>query len=102
MKRGASWRKTGGKSQSFFAIFLLLSDTAAREACLSPFHFHRLFLSTFGETAHDFLTRLAAMSCDDGDSGAYFGSFSLSLDLFSSRKARRLSAWSSKRVHCSK
>jgi AraC-like DNA-binding protein len=35
-------------------IFL---DTAAREACLSPFHFHRLFHSTFGETPHDFLTR---------------------------------------------
>jgi AraC-like DNA-binding protein len=35
-------------------IFL---DTAAREACLSPFHFHRLFRSTFGETPHDFLTR---------------------------------------------
>jgi AraC-like DNA-binding protein len=32
-------------------------DTAAREACLSPFHFHRLFRSTFGETPHDFLTR---------------------------------------------
>jgi AraC-like DNA-binding protein len=35
-------------------IFL---DIAAREACLSPFHFHRLFHSTFGETPHDFLTR---------------------------------------------
>jgi AraC-like DNA-binding protein len=35
-------------------IFL---DVAAREACLSPFHFHRLFRSTFGETPHDFLTR---------------------------------------------
>ena len=32
-------------------------DQAAREACLSPFHFHRLFRSTFGETPHDFLTR---------------------------------------------
>ncbi|HEY6968908.1 MAG TPA: AraC family transcriptional regulator [Candidatus Angelobacter sp.] len=31
---------------------------AAREACLSPFHFHRLFAGTFGETPHDFLTRL--------------------------------------------
>jgi len=31
-------------------------DQAAREACLSPFHFHRLFRSTFGETPHDFLT----------------------------------------------
>jgi AraC-like DNA-binding protein len=35
----------------------ILLDTAAREACLSPFHFHRLFRSTFGETPHDFLTR---------------------------------------------
>ncbi|HKD80713.1 MAG TPA: AraC family transcriptional regulator [Candidatus Angelobacter sp.] len=31
---------------------------AAREACLSPFHFHRLFRSTFGETPHDFLTSM--------------------------------------------
>jgi len=30
--------------------------TAAREACLSPFHFHRLFAQTFGQTPHDFLT----------------------------------------------
>ena len=35
----------------------VLLDTAAREACLSPFHFHRLFRSTFGETPHGFLTR---------------------------------------------
>jgi AraC-like DNA-binding protein len=33
-------------------------DQAAREACLSPFHFHRLFRTTFGETPHDFLTRM--------------------------------------------
>ena len=33
-------------------------DVAAREACLSPFHFQRLFARTFGETPHDFLTRL--------------------------------------------
>jgi AraC-like DNA-binding protein len=31
---------------------------AASEACLSEFHFHRLFRSAFGETPHDFLTRL--------------------------------------------
>jgi AraC-like DNA-binding protein len=31
---------------------------AAREACLSEFHFHRLFRAHFGETPHDFLTRL--------------------------------------------
>ncbi|HEY6307449.1 MAG TPA: AraC family transcriptional regulator [Candidatus Angelobacter sp.] len=32
-------------------------EHAAREACLSPFHFHRLFTSAFGETPHDFVTR---------------------------------------------
>lgn len=31
--------------------------TAARHACLSPFHFNRLFLEAFGETPHEFLTR---------------------------------------------
>jgi len=31
---------------------------AAREACLSEFHFHRLFRKNFGETPHEFLTRL--------------------------------------------
>src|SRR5207253_1651955 len=30
---------------------------AALEACLSPFHYHRMFLRAFGETPHDFLTR---------------------------------------------
>ena len=35
----------------------VLLETAAREACLSPFHFHRLFRATFGETPHDFITR---------------------------------------------
>jgi len=28
----------------------------AREACLSPFHFHRAFTSTFGRTPHAYLT----------------------------------------------
>jgi AraC-like DNA-binding protein len=32
-------------------------DQAAREACYSTFHFHRLFTGAFGETPHDFLTR---------------------------------------------
>jgi AraC-like DNA-binding protein len=32
-------------------------DRAAREACLSPFHFQRLFARVFQETPHDFLTR---------------------------------------------
>ena len=31
-------------------------EQAAREACLSPFHFHRLFTSAFGETPHEFIT----------------------------------------------
>jgi AraC-like DNA-binding protein len=31
--------------------------TAARAACLSPFHFQRLFSRTFGESPHRFLTR---------------------------------------------
>jgi AraC-like DNA-binding protein len=35
---------------------LRLAD-AAREACLSPFHYHRLFAHTFGETPHEFLTK---------------------------------------------
>lgn len=35
---------------------LRLAD-AAREACLSPFHYHRLFTNTFGETPHEFLTK---------------------------------------------
>ncbi|MBV9209293.1 MAG: helix-turn-helix transcriptional regulator [Acidobacteria bacterium] len=29
----------------------------AREACLSPYHFHRVFTRTFRETPHKFLTR---------------------------------------------
>jgi AraC-like DNA-binding protein len=36
----------------------VLLQQAAREACLSEFHFHRLFRITFGETPPDFLTRL--------------------------------------------
>lgn len=35
---------------------LTLADAAA-SACLSPFHFQRLFRQTFGETPHAFLTR---------------------------------------------
>jgi AraC-like DNA-binding protein len=33
-------------------------ERAAREACLSPFHFQRTFARVFGETPHDFVTRL--------------------------------------------
>ena len=36
----------------------ILLAQAAREACLSEFHFHRLFRCTFGETPHHFITRL--------------------------------------------
>jgi len=32
-------------------------ETAAREACLSPFHFNRVFARAFGETPHEFVTR---------------------------------------------
>jgi AraC-like DNA-binding protein len=34
---------------------LRLAD-AAKEACMSPFHYHRLFARTFGQTPHEFLT----------------------------------------------
>ncbi len=33
-------------------------ETAARQACLSPFHFNRLFAQAFGETPHEFVTRM--------------------------------------------
>jgi AraC-like DNA-binding protein len=33
-------------------------EGAARHACLSPFHFSRLFAEAFGETPHEFLTRM--------------------------------------------
>ena len=32
-------------------------ERAASEACLSPFHFHRVFAGTFGETPHELLTK---------------------------------------------
>jgi AraC-like DNA-binding protein len=32
-------------------------ENAAREACLSPFHFNRVFARAFGETPHEFVTR---------------------------------------------
>lgn len=40
-----------------FSEPLTLED-AAREAFLSPFHFHRRFSAAFGETPHEFLTRI--------------------------------------------
>jgi AraC-like DNA-binding protein len=33
-------------------------ENAAREACLSPFHFNRVFTRAFGETPHEFVTRM--------------------------------------------
>jgi AraC-like DNA-binding protein len=33
-------------------------EQAAGQACLSPFHFNRLFMQTFGETPHEFVTRI--------------------------------------------
>jgi AraC-like DNA-binding protein len=32
-------------------------QNAASQACLSPFHFNRLFARAFGETPHEFVTR---------------------------------------------
>lgn len=62
----------------------------------SRFDFRKLRIS---DQCYPCLSVVRFCFCHDGD---YLGSFSLSLDLFSSRKARRLSAWSSRRVHCSK
>lgn len=48
------------RSREFLAAGLdrrLRLAEAAREACLSPFHYHRMFVRAFGETPHDFLTR---------------------------------------------
>jgi AraC-like DNA-binding protein len=39
-----------------FAASVSLRD-AARHACLSPYHYHRLFTRAFGETPHAFVTR---------------------------------------------
>ncbi len=33
-------------------------EQAASRACFSPYHFHRLFAQAFGETAHEFVSRL--------------------------------------------
>jgi len=33
-------------------------EDAAGTACLSPFHYHRMFARAFGETPHEFLRRL--------------------------------------------
>jgi len=49
------------RSRDYLAVGLdqpLRLADAAREACLSQFHYHRLFTQTFGETPHEFLTKL--------------------------------------------
>ena len=33
-------------------------EQAAKQACLSPFHFNRVFAEVFGETPHEFVTRI--------------------------------------------
>ena len=33
-------------------------EKAASQACLSPFHFNRMFALVFGETPHEFVTRM--------------------------------------------
>src|SRR5450755_841122 len=33
-------------------------ENAAKEACLSPFHFNRVFARAFGETPHEFVSRI--------------------------------------------
>jgi AraC-like DNA-binding protein len=41
----------------FYRERVTLQDVA-RQACFSPFHFNRLFTRTFGETPHEFQTRM--------------------------------------------
>jgi AraC family transcriptional regulator len=50
----------------------LTLDRLAAEACLSPFHFHRVFHALVGETVHEFTTRLRlerALSLAHGNPG---------------------------------
>jgi AraC family transcriptional regulator len=49
------------RSRDFLAASFgerLRLEQAAARAYLSPFHYHRLFRRAFGETPHEFLTRL--------------------------------------------
>jgi AraC-like DNA-binding protein len=49
------------RSRDFLAASLdrrVLLEDAAGAACLSPFHYHRMFARAFGETPHDFLRRV--------------------------------------------
>ena len=48
------------RSRDFLAAHChrrLKLEDAAREGCLSPWHFHRLYALAFGETPHEFFTR---------------------------------------------
>lgn len=70
-------------------------DAMAREACLSPYHFHRAFHQTFGETPHAYVTTLrltrAFHSLENGHSvtEVCFGSGFASLGSFSTLFRRR-------------
>jgi AraC-like DNA-binding protein len=49
------------RSREFLAAALdrrIGLQEAAAVACLSPYHYHRMFVRAFGETPHEFLTRL--------------------------------------------
>ena len=49
------------RSRDFLAANLdrrITLDEAAGVACLSPFHYQRMFKRAFGETPHEFLTRI--------------------------------------------
>ena len=49
------------RSRDFLAANIGASvklEDAARVACLSPFHYHRMFARAFGQTPHEFLTQL--------------------------------------------
>jgi AraC family transcriptional regulator len=41
------------------------TDAIAREACLSPFHFHRAFAAIYGATPHRYLTRQRLLRAAD-------------------------------------
>jgi AraC-like DNA-binding protein len=48
------------RSREFLAAALdrrIGLQEAAAVACLSPYHYHRMFVRAFGETPHEFLTR---------------------------------------------
>ena len=49
------------RSRDFLAAHFagpITLEEAARQACLSPFHYQKLFVRVFGETPHEFVTRL--------------------------------------------